>query len=121
VRRRIRAGLGSAAATPVLAPLSARAQQAALPVIGFLNSGSLSSRAFQVHAFHQGLNETGYVEGQSVAIEYRWAHGRNELLPALAADLVRRRVHVIAAFGDPAVVATRNGRRFRSSSWKPST
>ena len=80
-------------------PLAARAQQPAIPVVGFLNSGTPEGFAPQVAAFRQGLNKAGYVEGQNVAIEYRWAQNHYERLPALAAELVRRPVDVLAATG----------------------
>ena len=78
---------------------SLRAQQKAMPVIGYLASGWAGPTAPNVAAFQQGLSETGYVEGQNVAIEYRWADNQNNRLPALAADLVRRQVTLIFAGG----------------------
>src|SRR5260370_40273408 len=81
--------------------LGVREQQKAMPVIGFLSSGSPGPFAPVVAAFRQGLSETGYVEGQTVAIEYRWAEGSYDRLPALAADLVGGKVDVITASGGP--------------------
>jgi ABC-type uncharacterized transport system substrate-binding protein len=85
-------------------PLAARAQQPAMPVIGFLYPTSLDAEVDRLHAFRQGLRDTGYLEGQNVAIAYRFAHNQLERLPTLAADLVRQRVAVIVASGGPPVV-----------------
>jgi ABC-type uncharacterized transport system substrate-binding protein len=94
---------GAAAAWPIVA----RAQQPALPVVGFLRSTAAAGAAHLVAAFRQGLNETGFVEGRSVAVEHRWADNQNDRLPGLVADMVRRRVAVIAAGGQPAANAAK--------------
>src|SRR5262245_35520058 len=104
-RRTFIAGLGSAAAWPVVA----RAQQAALPVIGYLSGPSADDDYKNVTVpFLEGLKETGYVEGQNVAVEYRWAENQFDRLPALAADLVRRRVAVIVATGNAPAQAAKS-------------
>jgi putative ABC transport system substrate-binding protein len=94
-RRTFLGALGAAATWPVVV----RAQQAALPVLGFMDSGSPAPNAQLVAALKQGLNEAGYVEGQNLSIEYRWAEGNYSRLPELATDLVRRQVAVIVATG----------------------
>jgi putative ABC transport system substrate-binding protein len=96
--------LGGAAAAW---PLAVRAQQPAMPMVGFLGSGSPQSDAFRMAAIRQGLNESGYVEGRNVAFEYRWAEDHNERLPAMAADLVRREAAVIVLFGTTSVMAAK--------------
>jgi putative ABC transport system substrate-binding protein len=97
--------LGGAAAFSVAWPLIARAQQPALPVVGFLRSTTAANSAHLVNAFRKGLGEAGFIEGQNVAIEYRFADDHNDRLPGLAAELVRRRVAVIVANGPSALAA----------------
>src|SRR6516164_3284185 len=100
-RREVIAGLGGAAAWPI----SVRAQQPALPVIGLLGGASAVQTADRMAGFDRGLSETGYVEGRNVAIEYRWVDDHYDRLPALAADLVSRRVAVIFVSTDVAIQA----------------
>jgi putative ABC transport system substrate-binding protein len=88
-------------------PLAARAQQGPLPVIGFLGGSSLAERRPLLAAFHQSLADSGYIEGQNVAIEYRWAEGQYDRLPALATDLVRRKVAVVFAGDGPSALAAK--------------
>src|SRR5262249_56725670 len=100
-RRQVIILLSSAAAWP----LAARAQQPAMPVIGYFNSSTPEQMSGQLRALRQGLKEGGYVEGENLAIEYRWAENQAERLPELAADLVRGQVKVIVALGAPASIA----------------
>jgi putative ABC transport system substrate-binding protein len=103
-RREFIAGVGGAAAWPIVA----RAQQAGKPLIGFLHGSSAAAFAEHIPAFHKGLNEAGYVDGQNTTVEYHWAEGRNETLPALAAELVRRGAAVIVTpISTPATLAAK--------------
>jgi putative ABC transport system substrate-binding protein len=101
-RRDFVASLGSAATSSILRPLAARAQQPRMPVIGYLGAESPDRFASRLRAFRDGLAEAGFTEGRNVAIEYRWAEGSNERLPALAVELVRHPVSVLAAPGSVA-------------------
>jgi putative tryptophan/tyrosine transport system substrate-binding protein len=102
MRRRVFiAGFAGAA---VAFPLSGRAQQSALPVVGMVQGASADASTAYVAAFRKGLGETGYVEGQNVTVEYHWLEGQFDRLPALMADLVRRHVAVIAVIGDVAAI-----------------
>src|SRR5438552_5079792 len=108
---RRRALITCVGASVIACPLAARAQQPRLPVIGFLHSGSPGPFAHLVVAFREGLREAGYVEGQNVAIEYRWAEGHYDLLPSLALDLVRREAAVIVAAGSSPALAAKAATR----------
>jgi putative tryptophan/tyrosine transport system substrate-binding protein len=100
---------GAAAASAVSWPLAARAQQRGVPVIGFLNSQSAAPFSHMVAGFRRGLRDAGFLEGQNIAIEYRWAEGRYDRLPALASDLVRQGPAVLVATGgEPAALAAKD-------------
>ncbi len=104
IRRKLIVALGAGVLT---APFASVGQQQTMPVIGYLSNGSPTAFAPMVAAFRQGLSETGYVEGQNVVIEYRWAEGQNDRLPALVTELLRRQAAVIVATGGsgPALAA----------------
>jgi len=107
-RREFMAGFGAVTTSCLLWPLTSRAQQSAMPVVGFLSSRSPAESAGVTSAFRQGLGEAGFVVGQNVAIEYRWAEGNYERLPALAAELVALRVAaILAAGGSPSAFAAK--------------
>src|SRR5262249_28531328 len=108
-RRQFVSLLGGAAAGGIAStsPLTASAQQPSMPAIGFLSSGSAEAFAHRVRAFHQGLKETGYIDGENLTTLYRWAEGHNDRLPALAEDLARRQVSAIATFGSIATAAAK--------------
>ena len=98
-------------------PLAARAQQPAMPVIGFLSSASPGPYQPFLSAYHGGLKESGYIEGRNVAMEYRWAEGEYARLPTMADDLIRVRVSVIAAAGTPAALAAQAATTSMLPSW----
>src|ERR1700756_4938855 len=103
-RRNFIAGLAS---VTVACPLAVRAQQQAMPVIGYMDTASASTTAHLVEAFRRGLSAAGYDDGRNVAIEYRWSEGDYDKLPALAAELVRRQVTVIATINTPTILAAK--------------
>src|SRR5450631_281237 len=105
-RREFITVLGGAAAPSILWPLAALAQQASMPLIGYLGPGSGDGSVVGLRPFRQSLSEAGFIEGRNVAIEYRWADYHIENFPALAADLVHRQVNVITVGGVPAALAT---------------
>ena len=111
-RREFIAGLGVTAVSPLLPPLAARAQQPAMPVVGFLHSGSQAPYAQMASAFRKGLSETGFDEGRNVTIEYRWADGNYGRLPGLADELINRRIAVLfTSGGSVSALAARDAAR----------